>query len=211
MGDEHHTVALGGKALDKPHQAVRLLGGQHGGGLVHDQDAGVDVEGLEDFNFLLLSHGQLPHGPVHGHVEAVVLGNLPQFGLVLLDGDVAVYIPQDDVLRRRVGRHQGEMLLDHRDAPAHGVGGALDLDRLSVDEDGPLVHSVQPVQDFHNRALARAVFPQERHHLAVVHGEGYVPVGHNLGKAFGDMLKLYCRRSHILSHSAAACGTQNRI
>ena len=46
VGDEDHAVAFRREILDEAHQVVGLLRREHRRGLVHDEDAGVDVEGL---------------------------------------------------------------------------------------------------------------------------------------------------------------------
>ena len=91
---------------------------------------------------MLLPHGQLAHRAVHGHVKAVLLGNFFQFFIVVLQRDVSVDTAQDNIFRSGVGGHQREVLLDHGDAPGHGIGGILDLHLLAADENFTLIQAI---------------------------------------------------------------------
>ena len=51
-------------------ELLDLLGCQHGGGLVHDEDRGAAVEHLEDLDALLLAHRELPDHRARVHRQA---------------------------------------------------------------------------------------------------------------------------------------------
>ena len=53
VGDEDDRRSLGREAAQDLRELDRLLGGQHGGGLVEDQDVGAPVERLQDLDALL--------------------------------------------------------------------------------------------------------------------------------------------------------------
>ena len=53
------------------HQLVDLLRGQHGGGLVKDQNLIVPVEHLQDLHSLLHTHGDILHLGVQIHRESL--------------------------------------------------------------------------------------------------------------------------------------------
>ena len=55
------TMALPSAFMLRMHveEPVGLLGGQHGGGLIQDQDVGAPVEDLDDLHRLLLRHGHV--------------------------------------------------------------------------------------------------------------------------------------------------------
>ena len=54
------------------------------------------------------------------------------------------------------------MLVHHADARRDRVTGSLERDGLAVDEDLPLIGGMHPVQDVHERGLARAVLSKQR-------------------------------------------------
>src|SRR6185437_7730692 len=64
----------------------------------------------------------------------------------------------------------------HADAGLDRVARGAERDRLAVEEDLPGVGAVEPVQDVHQRRLARAVLPEQRMHLAAPHIERDVVV-----------------------------------
>ena len=59
VGDEDDGTAFGAEAAEDGEEAVLSSGGvEDGGGLVEDEDAGVAVEELEDFDALLDADGE---------------------------------------------------------------------------------------------------------------------------------------------------------
>ena len=56
--------------------------------------------------------------------------------------------------------HQLKMLMHHADAQTDGVVGVVHLDGLPFDQDFALGGVIQPIDDVHQRGLARAVFAQ---------------------------------------------------
>ena len=58
VGDVDDADAFGGELADDAEQALALGGREGGGGLVHDEDAGVERQGLGDLDELLLAHAQ---------------------------------------------------------------------------------------------------------------------------------------------------------
>ena len=73
VGDEEDGLPLLGKAPHDLHELVDLLGGQHGGGLVEDQNLIVPVEHLQDLGSLLHTNGDVLHLGVQIHMELVLI------------------------------------------------------------------------------------------------------------------------------------------
>ena len=77
------------------------------------------------------------------------------------------------------------MLVDHADAEADGPPRGVDRDRLPVQQDLSFVGLMKPVEDVHQRRLARAVLPEQRVDLStaqlevhrVVRDQGPEPLG----------------------------------
>jgi hypothetical protein len=119
-----------------------------------------------DLGQLLLRGGQLPHGRLRSdgqvHHRHVAQGLAPH-GLPV-DGQAAaeaVQLVQHDVLGHRGPRHHLDFLVHDADAVGQGVEGALQVQRLSFQEQLPLVGRVDAADDAHQRALARPVLPQQ--------------------------------------------------
>ena len=160
MGDKQDGFALLGKLPHGGHQLVDLLGGEHGGGLVKDEDFVVPVEHLQDFHPLLHPHGDVLHLGVQIHLQAVALGQGLHLGpglLLLEKAQFGGLRPQDDVVQYGEYLNEFEMLVDHADAQGGGVVGIVDLDLLAVLFDDPLLRLVKAEKNAHQRGLTRSV------------------------------------------------------
>src|SRR5205814_2785684 len=74
-------------------------------------------------------------------------------------------------------------------------------DRLPVQPDLAGVRAVEPVQDVHQRRLARAVLPEQRVHFAAPHVERDVVVGDDAWKLLADPLHL---EDEVVGHEIAS-------
>ena len=81
VGDEDHGAPVGRHRTQRLEEGLRLLRRQHRGRLVHDQDAGVAVESLQDLDPLLLADRQLPDARAGVDVQAVALGETGDHGV----------------------------------------------------------------------------------------------------------------------------------
>ena len=86
-------------------------------------------------------------------------------------------VTQDNVVEHRHRFHQHEVLVYHADAQLHRLAGGLDADLLPLQKILPSVGWYSNDQDIHQRRLARAVFAQQRQHLAAIDGQADVFVG----------------------------------
>ena len=93
---------------------------------------------------------------------------------------------EHDVFRHGEHRHQHEVLMHHADAGADGVAGAVEADRLAVDEDFALVRPVEAGEHVHQGGLAGAVFAEQAEHLAGADVEVDGVVGDQIAEALGD-------------------------
>ena len=170
VGDEQYALALRRQVLHDLHQLVDLLGRQHGGGFVEDQDFVVPVQHLQDLGALLHAHGDVGDLCVRVHLQAVALRQfehtLARLGLLqeaqLAGGLHAEY----DVVQHGKAFHELEVLVDHADAQVVGVVGVVDLNDLAVLLDRALLGLVQPEQHAHQRRFTRAVLAQQGVDLA---------------------------------------------
>ena len=143
----------------------RHLGvGQGGGRLVHDDEPGIEREGLGDLDHLLLGDGEGADDrariEVHSELVEQIGGLLAQ--LAPADDLAGVRFPPDeDVLLHREVRHEIELLIDDGDAEVLRLAGAVEDDRLTVEDDLAAVRLIDPGEDLHQGALAGAVLADE--------------------------------------------------
>ncbi len=89
-------------------------------------------------------------------------------------------------------REHAPALQDVRDADGGAGVGRLAGDVGAVEDDGPGLGLVQTADGVDDRALARAVGPEQRHALARGDGEGDAP--HDLVVAIGDLEILHLKQ-----------------
>ncbi len=119
MGDEDHGKAARGESAERGEQAVGLGGGQHGGRFVEDEDTGVAVKGLQDFDALSLPNGQTRNLDI----EVDGKTGFPDHGFDPAAGGTGGaaeaedrFGPEHDVLQPGKVLGQGEVLVYHADA-----------------------------------------------------------------------------------------------
>jgi len=194
VGDEDQRVAVALHLLQRQEELVHFLRRQHGRRLVEDKQRRAAIEGLDDLHPLLLADGELPDHRVGVNVQAVELGQLldARRHPVEVGARPARRLhPQGDVLPHRQRRHQHEVLVDHADAVANGVGRRLDGDDLTIQPNLTLVRLIEAVENFHQRALARAVLAQQSVDFAGAHVKINPVAGQHTGEALGDAAHLH--------------------
>ena len=172
VGDEQDGLALRRQIAHDLHQLVDLLGRQHSGRLVEDEDLVFAVQHLQDLGTLLHAHGDVLDQRVRVHLQAVFLaeGQHALAGLLLLEEAVLRGLhAQDDVVQHGEALHQLEVLVDHADAQCIGVVGVFDGHLHAVLFDDALLGLIQAEQHAHQRGLAGAVFAQQGMDLSLFH------------------------------------------
>ena len=82
------------------------------------------------------------------------------------NGPVVGSMPEQNVFHHREMRRERKLLVDHRDARLPGVERIARTIRLAVEPHLAFVRLMGAREHFHQRALARAVFADQRQHLA---------------------------------------------
>ena len=187
VGDDDDGLAVSAHTAQNGKELVGLLGGEHGGGLIQDQDVRPPIEDLDNLYRLLLGDGHVVNLLGGVDVKAVAFTD----GAHLLVGRLPVQLSallqaQDDVLRGSEHVHQLIVLVDHADAVGVGVLGRADGHRLPAHIDLSLVGEVDTRQHVHQRCLAAAVLPQQGEDFPPVELEVDAVVGHNLPETLGD-------------------------
>ena len=195
--DDRHPVVPEDKQLFK--QLLGLLRGQHGGGLVHDEDLNALDQRLQNLHLLHLAHAQIPDPGPGVNVEVVLVGDL----LSLLHGPVKVvkgalggFYAQGHIFSNGQGGKQHKVLVDHAHPLTDGVKGVLQLLFLAVDEDLALLGGLHTKQDFHQGGLARPVTHQGVD-LVLPHPEGNVLIRY---EAVGVDLRDVFHAQYFIGH-----------
>ena len=110
---------------------------------------------------------------------------------------------EHDVLGDRHHRDEHEVLVHHADARGDRGVRRVDRERLPVQEHLALVGLVEPVEDVHQRRLARAVLAEERVHLALAEVEVDRVVREDAREALRDAAELEDGRCRIRPRSSA--------
>ena len=125
VADEDDRAAIGREAAQHGQKLVHLLRGQHGRGLVEDQDLGAPIERLEDLDPLLLADRQAVDARVRIDREAMApreLGDTRRHRPAILEQRRARRgLPEHQVLGDGERRHQHEVLMHHAEPMADGV------------------------------------------------------------------------------------------
>ena len=133
---------------------VGLIGGQNARRLIKDQDFGLPVQRLQDFDPLLVSDGQVFDQRVRVHIQFVFAAEVFQSTAGLRQRraqQAAIFGAQHHVFQHREILHQLEMLEHHADTGADGALAVGDQGGFAVDENLARVRLVEPVQDRHQR------------------------------------------------------------
>jgi len=192
--DEDDRLALVFQSANDLEEFLCLLRCQHSGWLVEDEDLGAAVERLQDLHALLLPDADRLDLRQWVDREAVALGQLAHAlcGRVVVEQDAprARLGGEHDVLRHSHHGNQHEVLVHHPDALLDRGLRRAERDRFAVQRHLALVGCVEPVEDVHQRRLARAVLTEERVHLAMPQVEADIVVCDDTGEAFGDVPQL---------------------
>ncbi len=123
-----------------------------------------------------------PGFEVHPELVEQIGGLLAQ--LAPADDLAGVRLPPDeDVLLDREVGHEVELLIDDGDAEVLRLAGAVEDDRLAVEDDLAAVRLVDPGEDLHQGALAGAVLADEPEDFAGMDFETDVLQSEHAGEA----------------------------
>ncbi len=168
MADENDADAVARHGADGPEKAFGLLRGQDRGWLVQYENARAAKKRLDDFQALLLSHGQIPHQRIRIQLQAIATRNVLQSlaGMVRIQSSGATGLAHHEVFQHRVSRHQMKVLVHHSDSRGERVRRPGDGHRAAVDLDAARIGAVHPEEHVHERGLAGAVLAQQSQHLS---------------------------------------------
>ena len=186
VGDDDDGAALGLHLAQNGKQLVGLLRGEHGGGLVQNQDLRAPVQHLQNLHGLLFRNAHLVHRLLRVDFQTVIGAQLLDLGLQGLFARQLAGGAQHDVLHGGEHLHQLEVLVDHADAQILRVHRGADAHRLPGHEDLAVVRMIDAGDHIHQGSFAAAVFAQQRQDLAVLYVQLDAVVGHHAAEPLGD-------------------------
>ncbi len=168
--DVDDGVAGASQLGDEREEPARVGLRQAAGRFVEHEDPAADSEGAADFNELLRGGGERGHRRVDRDLRVAQprqdVGRGAPHVRATNQAQTRRLHAQQDVLGHRQVRRERELLVDHRDARAAGVERMRGLIRLAVECHAAGVWLQRARQDGHQRALAGAILPDDRAHLA---------------------------------------------
>ena len=199
MADEQHGHAPVARLADDREQPVDLVRGQRRRGLVEDEDAGLERQRLGDLDQLLVGHRQAADDRRRVDPDVELFEEASASRCIVRQSTVrsAVLrrVADEHVLGDGQVREQPRFLVDDGDAERTGVRRSVEHDRLAVELHRPAVGLMDAGQRLDERALARAVLPNQRVDLAGAQLEGNV------------VQRLRRRKRFDMSRSATAAAT----
>ena len=197
--DENDRQTLRDHLRQHLKQALRLVGREHGGGLIQNQNSRAPVQRLQNLNPLALADRQAAHARIGLHRESKARSYRQQLRAGLRTARER--LPQRLAAHHHVVQHgqivsQGEVLVHHADARLQRGFRVAGCQRFAKNLDVARIRNIVPKQDRHQRGFARSVLAQEGQHLASTQRERDVVICHQWAKALADVVKLQNGSSH---------------
>ena len=171
VADQKDTDAFGLELLDQVTHHRGFFRPQRGGRLIHDQDAGVEINRPRNRHHLALSPGEAAHR--NADVGEVFVQALEHLAGVRVHAVVVQRAPAGQQLAAQkqighrvqvVGQRQG--LVNRFDAQVLRIRRRADLHFFARQQHLAAVNRVGTGQHLHQRGFARAVVAQYGHHFA---------------------------------------------
>ena len=141
MGDEQQSATLVAQAASYRKKTLYLDIGQRSRGLVHDQNLGVERDGLGNLDDLLICDRQSSagrSGSILTPSPAIRSLTSLRIALRIDPAESPDWLsPHEDVLGHRQVGEQGGFLVDDRDTRRLGLRGRPEVDRLAFQFEGP--------------------------------------------------------------------------
>ena len=164
MSDKQNALALCCQVLHDLHQFLDLLGSEHCGRLIKDQDLIVTVKHLEDFCSLLHTNCGVFNDGVRIYRQTVFLGKLHHFftcAVFLKKTILCGLHAKNDVVKNAEAFYQLEVLVHHTNSKVVGIIRVLDLYLFAVLADFSLFWLVQTEQNAHQGGFACSVLTKQ--------------------------------------------------
>ena len=198
VGNEQDGLSLCGQIPHDLHELIDLLGGQHGGRLVENEDLILPVQHLQNFGTLLHTHGDVLDECIGVNLQPIPLTELHNLGtglFFLQKAHLCGLHTHDDVIQHSKALHQLKVLVYHTDTQGICIIGVFNGHLHAVLFDDALLSLVQAEQNAHQRRFARAVFAQQSMDLTLLQLKRDVVIGDDTGKPFCNVQHFNCIRS----------------
>ncbi len=201
VGDEHDRLAV---SLSAPHdveQFIGLLRRQHGGRLVEDEQVDIPSQCLDDLDSLLDADGQVLDHRVRVDRQPVAARHLEdEFagGTVVQEAQESTRTFSTPSITFSATVNTGTSMKCWWTMPMPAAIASLGrwiFGGDAVNEDLALIRLEQPVEDVHQRRLARAVLAEQGVDLARFDGQVDVVVGDESAEALGDAAQFESQRT----------------
>ena len=168
-----------------------LLGRQHGGRFIQDQDIRAAVQHLDNLHRLFFGNGHVIDLLGRIQPETVPFRNLGHLGIDCLQVVFFFgFIAEHNVFGSRKQIHQFEMLMDHADLVVKRVLGGADHNFFPADQDLAFVREIDTGNHVHQGCLAAAVLTENGQDLTPIDIQIHMIVRHNRAEPFGDSAHL---------------------
>ena len=193
MADVNHAHAARLQPRDDGEEPLRVRLREAARRLVENHHARLAGERAGDFHELLLRDGKRAHRRIRRQVAVaefreraprrVAHRAAPQ------PTEARRFRAEHDVLGHAQIRREVQLLVDHRYARAPCLVRIARRIRRAVQRDAPRVRLVRAAEDFHQRALPRAILADERMHLALAHAQRNAPQRGSRAERFFDSVE----------------------
>ena len=191
MGNVDDRNALFLQAANVLEQQLHFALGDGGGGLVHDDDLGVDRDGLDDLDQLALCNGQVAQGLLGRHVQAALFNQaLCLFDLgLLVDQTIFPQFAADKNVFIHGHIQDGiQLLVDHCHTHVHCLFGIGYNVGFSVKEDLTAgIFGIDTHQNLHQGGFTGAVFSHESMDFTRFDLQLYMIKRNNTRESFADI------------------------
>ena len=205
--EDAHAAAL--QLVDHLEQLAGFRLGERRGGLVHDQQLGIERQGLGDLDHLPLRDRQRAHDGVCRDADPEALQACQGVGVQACAVDkpaLAGLAGQVDVFGHRQVRHEVQLLVNDRDARRLGLVRRIEVPHFALVGERAFVGRELAADHFHQRRLAGAVFAAHRVHLAAVQFQAHPFERGDREEALGDALQAQQGLDHRMPHGMNAFG-----
>ena len=192
VGNVDDGDALFAKLLDDAEHDLQLAVGQHGGRFVHDEHAGVIVDGVHDLHDLLARDRERRDLRVDVDVHAQLIHDLlraPAHTRPVHELALHHEVAEEHIFGNGQRLCQLDLLMHHADARAACFDRRLEAAALAVQNDLARVRLIDAGKDLDERRFARAVLAHETMDRAALDVDGDVIQRLDAGELFCDVFQ----------------------
>ncbi len=187
VGNEQNAAPFAGKLLENINELGHLRRGEHGGGLVQNQQLNILQKAADDLHALLFTHRQGVHLPVRIDRQAIFLAHRHNALAQRAHGTVfRLSQVQRDIFRDGQSVEQRKVLKHHAHSERPGLGGSLDRHLLIVPQHLTGIGLDHAIDHLHEGAFAGAILPQQCVNFTGRDFEVHRVVGNAARIGFGD-------------------------